>query len=314
VSTAAFTSQLPLSGDADQYGVHFDPTLANDPGEASRGTFRYAVTPGYFETMRIPLRRGRVLEQRDRADAPLVAVISEAMAKRRLPGLDPIGKRLKIGDGPLYTVVGVVGDVKQLSLALSESDAVYTTASQWRFADNAMSLVVRARGAATSLAPAIREAIWSVDKDQPIVRVATMSALLAGSAASRRFALTLFEAFALAALVLAAAGIYGVLAGSVVERSREIGVRAALGASRSDIVSLVLRQGLRLTGLGIALGLVAALVATQALVTLLFGISRLDPVTYVGVVALLAVTAVIACALPAWRAARVDPVTTLRSD
>jgi putative ABC transport system permease protein len=314
VSTAAFTTQLPLSGDADQYGVHFDPTLANDPGEASRGTFRYAVTPGYFETMRIPLRRGRVLEQRDRADAPLVAVISEAMAKRRLPGLDPIGKRVKIGDGPLYTVVGVVGDVKQVSLALNESDAVYTTASQWRFADNAMSLVVRARGDVTSLAPAIREAIWSVDKDQPIVRVATMSALLAGSAASRRFALTLFEAFALAALVLAAAGIYGVLAGSVVERSREIGVRAALGASRSDIVSLVLRQGLRLTGLGVALGLVAALVATQALVTLLFGVSRLDPVTYVGVVGLLAVTAVIACALPAWRAARVDPVTTLRSD
>jgi ABC-type antimicrobial peptide transport system permease subunit len=141
-----------------------------------------------------------------------------------------------------------------------------------------------------------------------------MSALLAGSAASRRFALTLFEAFALAALVLAAAGIYGVLAGSVVERSREMGVRAALGASRSDIVSLVLKQGLRLTGLGVGLGLVAAVVATQALVTLLFGISRLDPVTYIGVVALLGVTAVVACAVPAWRAARVDPVTTLRSD
>jgi putative ABC transport system permease protein len=312
-NSAAFTSQLPLSGDADMYGVHFDPAVANDPAETG-GTFRYAVSPGYLETMRIPLRRGRVLESRDRAGAPLVAVISEALAKRRLPGVDPIGRRLKIGDGPLYTVVGVVGNVKQVSLALSESDAVYTTPSQWRFADNAMSLVIRTRGDAAALAPTVREAVWSVDKDQPIVRVATMSGLLAGSAASRRFALTLFEAFALAALVLAAAGIYGVLAGSVVERSREIGVRAALGASRADIVSLVLRQGLRLTGLGVGLGLVAAVVATQALVTMLFGISRLDPVTYVGVVALLAATAVIACAVPAWRAARVDPVTTLRAE
>jgi len=137
---------------------------------------------------------------------------------------------------------------------------------------------------------------------------------LAGRADRRRFALTLFEAFALAALVLAAAGIYGVLAGSVVERTREIGVRAALGASRAEIVSLVLGQGLRLTALGIVLGLAAATIATQALVTLLFGISRLDPVTYAGVIVLLALTAAVACAIPAWRAARVDPATTLRTE
>jgi len=153
-----------------------------------------------------------------------------------------------------------------------------------------------------------------VDKDQPIVRVASMDDLLAASAASRRFALTLFEAFALAALVLAAAGIYGVLAGSVAERTREIGVRAALGASRTDIVSLVVGQGMRLTALGIVLGLAAATVATQALVTLLFGISRLDPVTYGGVIVLLVLTAAVACAVPAWRASRVDPATTLRTE
>jgi ABC-type antimicrobial peptide transport system permease subunit len=141
-----------------------------------------------------------------------------------------------------------------------------------------------------------------------------MDDLLAASAANRRFALTLFEAFGLAALVLAAAGIYGVRSGSVVERTREMGVRAALGASRYDIVSLVLRQGLRLTGFGVALGLAAAAVATQGLVTLLFGVSRLDPLTYVGVVGLLATTSILACAVPAWRAARVDPVTTLRAD
>ena len=176
VTAAALTSQLPLSGDLDMYGVQFDPVPTDDPGEL-RGTFRYAVSPGYLEIMRIPLRRGRLLSERDDARAPLVALISESMAKRRLSGRDPIGQRLRIGSGPLYTVVGVVGDVKQMSLALNESDAVYTTATQWRFADNAMSLVVRARDNGAMLAPAIRQAVWSVDKDQPIVRLATMDDL-----------------------------------------------------------------------------------------------------------------------------------------
>jgi putative ABC transport system permease protein len=287
VSAAALTSQLPLSGDLDQYGVHFDPPPSDDPGEV-KGSFRYAVSPGYFETMRIPLRQGRLLDEHDRTDAPLVALISESTAKRRLPGLNPIGQRLHIGDGPLYTVVGVVGDVKQMSLALSESDAVYVTAAQWRMADNAMSLVIRAPGDATALAPALRAAVWSVDKDQPIVRIATMDTLLAASAAERRFALILFETFALAALLLAAAGIYGVLSGSVTERTREIGVRAALGATRRDILTLVVRQGMTLTGLGVALGAVGSIAATQALVAMLFGVSRLDPVTYLAVTALLA--------------------------
>jgi putative ABC transport system permease protein len=313
VSAAAFTSQLPLSGDLDQYGVHFDPPPANDQGEV-KGSFRYAVSPGYFETMRIPLRQGRLLDEHDKTGAPLVALISESTAKRRLPGLNPIGRRLHIGEGPLYTVVGVVGDVKQMSLALSESDAVYVTADQWSQTDNSMSLIVRAAGDPTPLTPALRAAIWSVDKDQPIVRVATMDALLATTAAERRFALILFEAFALAALLLAAAGIYGVLAGSVTERTREIGVRAALGASRRNILALVLRQGMMLTGLGVALGLVGSIAATQALLALLFGVSRLDPVTYVAVIALLAAVELLACGMPAWRAARVDPAITLRAE
>lgn len=314
VTGAALTSQLPLSGDMDVYGVHVDPPPPDDPGEPAEvgGTFRYAVSAGYFETMRIPLRRGRLLDDGDRAESPLVAVISESLARRRLQGRDPIGQRLRVGTGPLYTVVGVVGDVRQMSLALSESDAVYVTAAQWRFADNVMSLVVRARDDAATLTAPLREAIWSVDKDQPVVRVATMNDLLTASAAERRFALIVFEAFAVAALLLAAAGIYGVLSGSVAERTREIGVRAAFGAPRGGIVAMVVRQGMTLTGLGVLLGLAGAVAVTPAMAALLFGVTALDAATYGAVVVLLTVVAMIACGVPAWRAARVDPMEALR--
>jgi putative ABC transport system permease protein len=323
VTAAALTSQLPLSGDLDEYGAHVEATPTQ--AAATYSVFRYAVSPGYIEAMRIPLRRGRLLDEHDRSGAPSVALISESLARRAFPTASPIGRRLRVGptDGPPYTIVGVVGDVKQMSLALSESDAVYIVASspvaairtsQWRFADRAMSLVVRARGDVAALAPAIRQAVWSVDKDQPVVRVATMDDLVAASAAERRFALILFEAFALAALVLAAAGIYGVVSGSVAERTREIGVRAALGASRGDILVLITRQGMTLTALGTAIGLLGAMGASQAVATLLFGVSRLDPVTYIGVIALLLVVSTLACSVPAWRAARVDPAITLRAE
>ncbi len=310
VTAAALTSQLPLSGDSEMYGVHFEPSLALDPGEI-RGTFRYAVSPGYLETMGIPLRRGRLLNELDHADAPRVALVSQSLARRRLPGLDPIGQRLRVGSGPLYTVVGVVGDVKQMSLTLNETEAVYVTPAQWRFADNVMSLIVRTRGSAVALTDAIRQAIWSVDKDQPIVRVATMDELVAATAAERRFALILFQAFALAALMLAAAGIYGLLAGSVAERTREMGVRAALGASRTRILALVLGQGMTLTGLGMLAGVAGALPLSRVLETMLFDVSPLDSITYISGIALLAAVALLACAVPAWRAARVDPARTL---
>jgi putative ABC transport system permease protein len=323
VTAAALTSQLPLSGDLDEYGAHVEATPTQ--AAASYSVFRYAVSPGYIETMRIPLRGGRLIDEHDRSGAQSVALISESLARRAFPTESPIGRRLRVGptDGPPYTIVGVVGDVKQMSLALSESDAVYIVASspvaairtsQWRFADRAMSLVVRARGDVAALAPAIRQAVWSVDKNQLVVRVATMDDLVAASAAERRFALILFEAFALAALVLAAAGIYGVISGSVAERTREIGVRAALGASRGDILMLITRQGMTLTALGTAIGLLGAMGASQAIVTLLFGVSRLDPVTYVGVIVLLLVVSTLACWVPAWRASRVDPAITLRAE
>jgi putative ABC transport system permease protein len=208
----------------------------------------------------------------------------------------------------------VVSDVKQSSLAENHPDAAYITPSQSWFADDAMSLVVRARDDRTVLVPAIKNAIWSVDKDQPIIRVATMDALLAASESQRRFAMIVFEAFALVALVLAATGIYGVLSGNVNERMREIGVRSALGASRGDILGLVVRQGMTLAGLGIVIGLMGGAAASGALITLLYGVSRLDPVTYLGVTARRAGASAMACWVPAWRAARVDPAITLRAE
>ena len=312
VTAASFTSQLPLSSDSDVYGAQFESS-PNDPAQ-DNGAFRYAVTPGYFETIGIPLRRGRLLDSHDVAGSPVAVLINESFAKRKFPAQDAVGQRLHLGrtDLPWYTIVGVVGDVKQTSLAVSQSDAVYITPTQWYFADSAMSLVVRTRGDTAALAPAIRNAIWSVDKDQPIVRVATMDSLLAASAAERRFALILFQAFALVALVLAATGIYGVLSGSVTERTREIGVRLALGASRRHILALIVRQGMTLIGLGIVLGLFGAVAASQAIVTLLFGVSRLDPITYLGVIAVLVGVSVIACWLPARRAMKVDPLVALR--
>lgn len=314
VSSAAFTSQLPLSGDADSYGVHFESSPTQRADE-DRSATRYGVSPGYFETMGIALRRGRLLNAHDRAGAPLAAVLNESFAKRRFPGLDPIGQRLHVGrdDGPWFTIVGVVGDVKHTSLALSQSDAVYTTAEQWDFADSPRWLVVQTRAGA-SLAPLIRRAIWSVDKDQPVTRVATMEERVAASISERRFALILFEAFAAVALALAAIGIYGVLSGSVTERTRELGIRAALGASRRSLLALVFRQGMTLTGAGVVVGLIAAVAASRALAALLFGVSRLDVITYAGVILLLAAVSAIACSLPAWRAARVAPSITLRSE
>jgi putative ABC transport system permease protein len=312
VASAAFTSLLPLSGgEYETYGASFEPAHGH-----AYDAFRYVVTPGYFHTMGIALRRGRFLDTHDTETAPSVVLISEWLAKTEFQDRDPIGQRMHVGPSnrPLYTVVGVVGDVKQTSLAETQPAAVYITPSQSWFVDTRQSLVVRAHGNAIALTPTIKRAIWSVDKDQAIVHVVKMDELLAASEAERRFALIVFDAFALMALLLAAGGIYGVLAGSVTERTREIGVRSALGASRSNILGLVVRQGMTLTGLGVFIGLAGAAVATKALVTLLFGVSRLDPVTYLAVVALLACVSVIACGVPAWRAARIDPALALRAE
>ncbi|HEV7706031.1 MAG TPA: ABC transporter permease [Gemmatimonadaceae bacterium] len=312
VAAASFVSLLPLSGDRDTYGVHFEGD--NDAND-ERAALRYAVTSGFFEAMKIPLRHGRLLDARDVAGAPRSAVINESFAKRKFAGADVVGKRLRFGpqEGDWYTIVGVVGDVKQSSLSVDVDDAVYMSPAQWHWVDNTMSLVVRARGDATTLTPAIRDAIWSTDKDLPISRIATMHDLVDRSLADRRFAMILFVAFGVTALILAAVGIHGVLSGSVTERLREIGVRAALGASPADVVRMVLRKGMTLTGAGIAVGLIASGVASRVVVSMLFGVSRLDPATYLSVAALLSCVAGVACVLPALRAARVDPSSTLKA-
>ena len=314
VMSAGFTSQLPVSGDEDVYGVQFEK------GPDADAALRYAVSPGYLEAMHIPLLRGRLLNDHDVAGVPEAVLINDGYAGRVFHGQDPVGQRVRLGpdmghaDRPWATIVGVVGDVKQRSLAIGGEDEFYTTSAQWAWTDNVQSLAVRTRGPAAAMAPVIRDAIWSVDKDLPIVRVATMDNLLAASDAQRHFVLLLFEAFALVGLMLAATGIYGVLSGSVAERTREIGVRAALGASRTNILALVMRQGMSLTVIGLLLGVTGSAAASRAIATLLFGVSRLDPFTYVAVALLLLGVSAIACLAPARRAASVDPVEALRAE
>ncbi len=315
VASAEFTSLLPLSDDPQWlalYGAHFE----KDDPNIGRNAFRYAISPGYCRSMGIPLLGGRFLDERDTAGAPQVALLSEGLARREFPSGDALGKRLHLGptDRPWYTVVGIVGDIRQTSLELDQPFAVYIPTEQSWFADDALSFVVRARGDAAALAPAVRDAVWRVDKDQPILRVVTMNKLRDLSVAQRRFVLILFEAFGLVALVLAATGIYGLLASSVAERTREIGVRAALGASRADILSLVVGQGLKLTLAGLLVGLGGAMLASRFIATLLYGVSRLDPFTYAGVAALLLSVSAIACLVPARRAASIDPMQALRNE
>lgn len=315
VLSAALTSQLPLSDDSDRYGVHFETQPKFNP-EEDRGGFRYAVSDQYFETMKIPLVSGRYFASTDIANTPPVAIINQSFARKRFGTDSPVGQRIKIGgmDGPWREVVGIVGDVKQESLAAEQLEAVYLPAVQWRFVDYAMTAVIRTRVEPATIVPVLRKAIWSVDKDQPIVRIATADQLMAERAAERRFALVLFEAFALVALVLAAAGIYGVLSGTVTERHRELGVRAALGATSGNQIAMVLRQGMTLTAIGIVVGIGAALASSRVLSSMLYNISPLDPATYALVTVALVSVALLACWLPARRASRTSPLEALKAE
>jgi putative ABC transport system permease protein len=315
VASAVETSQLPLSGDLEVFGVSRADHVQVD-GADDGGAYRYAVSPGYFETLGIHVTQGRPLRDDDAKPGTPVAVISRTLAERLFPDRNPIGARIQVGppEPDPYTVVGVADDVKQESLASTDEPAVYVTPRQWHWADRVRWIVVKAEGDPVALVPSIRQAVWSVDPDQPVVRAQSMADVVTRSESRRRFALTVVSAFALAAMTLAILGLYGVVSGMVVERMPELGVRAALGASNQRIVGLVVSQGLTLTIIGVTLGVAGSAVATRMLATFLFHVSRLDPLTYLVVASLLLAGSALACAVPAARAARVDPVRALRSE
>ena len=318
VTAVAVTSQLPLSGELDGYGFELQSKPTTAPGEDG-SALRYAVSPDYFKAMGIALRRGRYLDAGDRPGSPEVIVVSESFARRLFGDRDPIGQRVRFGPETGSTrawdeIVGVVGDVKQQSLAMSQTDAFYVAIGQWWWVDDVQSIVVRTATDAAAMAPAVKRAVWSADKSRPIQRVATMDQLIVATEAQRRFALAIIESFALAALLLAAVGLYGVVSGSVSEQTREIGIRVALGATPRGIVAGIVSGAVGLAVIGTAIGLVGAGVASALLRTLLFDVSRLDPLTYLSVAALLAGVAAMASWAPARRAARVDPAITLRAE
>lgn len=318
VTSAALTSQLPLSGDLDAYGTTFAAFPGRQPG-ADGSAMRYSVTTDYFDVMGIPLLRGRLLDATDRADAPESFLISESLARRVFADADPIGQRARFGpetDGtrPWGTIVGVVGDVKQQSLASVNTEAFYVPSAQWRWVDDVQSLVVRTSGDAAAMTSAVKRAVWSIDRNKPITRVATMEQLIRRTTSERRFASVIYSTFAIAALLLSAVGLYGVISGRVAERTREIGIRSALGATRGEIVRSVLMNGLLLTAVGVAIGVAGATATSRLLESLLYGISPVDLATYAGVIALLGGVAALACWAPARRAASVDPAITLRAE
>lgn len=273
------------------------------------------VSADYFRALGVPLLRGRPFLPTDRADAPLVCIINQTLARRYWPGEDPVGKRIKTGGlerpkNPWLEVVGVVGDMKFTSLETPADPTLYQPYQQAAWP--AMYLVVRATQDPLNLVAPVRAAVWSLDKDLPVARVRTMGQLLSESVAQPRFRMWLIGLFGCAALLLAAVGVYSVVSYRVTERTREIGVRVALGARPGDVLRLVIGHGLRLAGLGVALGMVGAFLLTRLLANLLFAVKPHDPLTFAGVAALLSVVVLAACYLPARRATRVDPQVALR--
>jgi predicted permease len=279
------------------------------------------VSPGYFDVMRIPVTRGRALDERDRQSAPLVAVINESMARQHFPDVDPIGQRFAIGtesdsETPVIEIVGVVGDVMQ-SFETGSRGEYYLPYGQYPHPVLAglyrnVSLVMRTAGEPTALTPSVRAALLEVDSDQPLVNVRTMEQSIGSTVAQPRLQTTLLIILAAVAATLAIIGVYGVMAYAVSHRTQEIGVRIALGASHRDVVAMIVRQGIALTGIGIALGLGGAMLATRALESLLFDTDGLDPATFAGAALILATAATLASYIPARRAARVAPIIALQ--
>jgi putative ABC transport system permease protein len=303
-------SHLPLVGGSSGFAFEVEgkPYVQ---GTGAPTTGEHAVTPGYLQVMGIPLRAGRMLTDGDR-DAPAVAIVNETMAREYWPGEHAVGKRLKATwKNDWITIVGVVGDIKYSGLAKKVEPEIYRPFLQAPARD--MSLVVRtAVQDPTTLAASLRQSVASIDAMVPVSQVRTLDQMLSTSVATPRVTTMILTLFAAVALTLAAIGIYGVLSYTVSRRSREIGVRMALGARRADVLRMVLGQALGLAGLGTVVGVAGALATTRALDTLLFGVSRTDTLTFVLVPVLLLAVAVLAACVPASRATRVDPTIALR--
>ena len=290
-------------------------------GEAPSFDWQMA-SAGYFETLGIPLRAGREFTSADRTGTPRVAIISESVARRYFPGRDPVGERIRIlaarpNDIP-FEIVGVAGDVRHNGLGSEAPTQIFTPFAQladaWPNMLWTAAVVVRTDLGEEAAARALREAVWRIDAELPLANVSTMHDVLRNAVARPRFLALLLSLFSALALLLACVGVYGVVAYGVAQRTREMGIRVALGAQPREILTLVMREGVAPAGIGIALGIVGALFATRLAESLLFGVTPSDPATYVAVAAALTLAALLASWVPARRATRVDALESLRAD
>ena len=315
VVTAGVVTPMPATSDFDNTGIFIEHQPV-PPGQAPT-VDRYIMTPGYLQALGIRLERGREITEQDAENAPLVLLVSESFATRFWPDEDPIGKRIRLPwnpgreDEPWRTVVGVVKDVKQYGLDKPGTSALYLPHAQYPV--SFMSLVVRTSGDPAEMTATVRQAVRKLDPDQVPTEIATMSDVMANSIQTQRFSMFVLGAFATLALALAAVGIYGVMSYVVAQRTHEMGIRIALGARAGNILSLVLKNALRMTIAGIFLGAVGAFALTRLMKSLLFGVMPTDVPTFVVVCLSLLVVALVACYLPARRATKVDPLVALRN-
>ena len=310
VQSVGVINDLPVTGDsasAGSFRVEGSPNVnwANDPQAEWK-----SVTSNYFNAIGIPLLKGRAFSERDTPQSPATILINETLASRFFSGKDPIGKRLIAFNSP-REIVGVVGDARQGALNLPSSPEIYFPNTQHAFGQQ-VTLVVRTNVDPASLSDAVRRAAQSVNPDAPVFRVRTMREVIAVSIAQDRFNTILMALFAVVAMLLSLVGLYGVISYSVTQRTREIGIRLALGAQAGDVLKLVLRQGLALTLAGVLIGLVAAFALTRLLSKLLFGVSPTDALTFIVITLLLTFVALLACLVPAQRATKVDPMVALK--
>ena len=315
VAAVGATNALPLSGDNSSGSLTIEGQPAPTPATRPNAD-RRSITPGYFDALGIRVEAGRAFTNADDQRAPLVVIVSRTFAQHYWPGQDAIGKRLKLGryesQAPWRTVVGIVNNVQHGSLQGEPRPVVYYPHAQDPSGD--MQIVVRSRAAPASIAMPVRDAMRRLDPDLPVTELRPMSDLVQRSLESSELAFSLLGSFAIMAIALAAAGIYGVMAYAVAQRKVEFGIRLALGASRRDLLTLVGRQGLQLTSAGIGIGFFGAWLTSSALKGMIFGVGPTDPTIFAGTAALLAVIALGACLFPALRALKADPITALRTE